>query len=249
MADDSTTHFGFQQVSPAEKTRLVGKVFHSVANRYDLMNDMMSMGIHRLWKRDFIATSGIRRGATVLDVAGGTGDITRLLLKRVGPTGRVILSDINGSMLEVGRQRLEDSGRVAGVDYLLANAEAMPLPTASVDAVTIAFGLRNVTDKLQGLREMFRVLKPGGRVLILEFSQVQSAALSKLYSMYSFKILPRLGQHIAGDAESYQYLAESIRQHPAQEELGELITKAGFCQVSWRNLNHGIVAIHRGFKA
>lgn len=242
------THFGYRQVSTREKTQLVRGVFESVAGRYDVMNDLMSFGIHRIWKRDFIATSGIRPGATVLDLAGGTGDITRLLLPRVGPTGRVILSDINAAMLRVGRQRMEDAGLVQGIEYLLINAEALPLPDRSVDAITMAFGLRNVTDKQRALNEMKRVLKPGGRALILEFSKVQPGLFAKLYDTYSFEVLPRLGAQVAADAESYRYLAESIRQHPPQEELAAMMERAGLAQVSWRNLSHGIVAIHRGFR-
>ncbi|GAB4199668.1 MAG: bifunctional demethylmenaquinone methyltransferase/2-methoxy-6-polyprenyl-1,4-benzoquinol methylase UbiE [Wenzhouxiangellaceae bacterium] len=248
MSDSDTTHFGYREVAASEKNRLVRGVFDSVASRYDLMNDLMSGGIHRLWKRHFIATSGIRSGSRVLDLAGGTGDIARLLHRRVGEQGRVLLSDINPNMLAIGRQRMEDSGIVRGMDYLLVNAEAIPLPDRSVDAITIAFGLRNVTDKPRALREMQRVLRPGGRALILEFSQVRSALLSQLYDAYSFKILPRLGQLVADDADSYRYLAESIRQHPPQAELAGMMRDAGLEQVSWQNLNHGVVAIHRGFR-
>lgn len=245
---EQVTHFGYRQVSTREKAQLVRSVFESVADRYDVMNDLMSFGIHRIWKRDFVATSGIRPGATVLDLAGGTGDITRLLLPRVGAAGRVILSDINAAMLGVGRQRMEDAGLVQGIEYLLINAEALPLPDRSVDAITMAFGLRNVTDKQRALNEMHRVLKPGGRALILEFSKVQSGLFSKIYDTYSFEVLPRLGAKVAADADSYRYLAESIRQHPPQEELAAMMERAGMAQVSWRNLSHGIVAIHRGFR-
>ncbi|MCG8464824.1 MAG: bifunctional demethylmenaquinone methyltransferase/2-methoxy-6-polyprenyl-1,4-benzoquinol methylase UbiE [Xanthomonadales bacterium] len=246
--DGDTTHFGYQQVSPEEKTRRVKGVFDSVAGRYDIMNDLMSMGIHRIWKRDFIGTSGIRPGATVLDLAGGTGDIARLLLRKVGPLGRVILSDINAAMLNVGRRRLEDEGTVRGVDYVLINAESLPLPDQSVDAITMAFGLRNVTDKQRALNEMHRILKPGGKALILEFSKVQPGLVSRLYDTYSFQILPRLGAKVADDADSYQYLAESIRQHPPQAELAAMMEKAGMVQVGWRNLSHGICAIHKGYR-
>lgn len=245
---DSLTHFGYQQVTPDEKTRRVKGVFESVAGRYDIMNDLMSLGIHRIWKRDFVATSGIRSGATVLDLAGGTGDITKLIHQKVKGKGRFLLSDINAAMLEVGRRRMEDAGLVQGIEYLLINAEHLPLPDQSVDAITMAFGLRNVTDKQQALNEMYRVLKPGGRVLILEFSKVQEGLLSKIYDTYSFQILPRLGSKVANDADSYQYLAESIRQHPAQEVLASMMENAGLEQVSWRNLSHGIVAIHKGFR-
>lgn len=248
MTKSTTTHFGYRTVNSDEKTQLVRSVFDSVATRYDLMNDLMSMGIHRWWKRHFVATSGIRSGHRVLDLAGGTGDITRLLKPRLGSDGRIILSDINRAMLEVGRQRLEDSGLVQGIDYLLVNAEAIPLPDRSLDAVTIAFGLRNVTDKQQALNEMHRVLRPGGRALILEFSHLPSGPLARLYDTYSFQVLPRLGSAIAADADSYRYLAESIRRHPTQETLAAMMHQAGFEQISWRNLNHGIVAIHRGFR-
>jgi demethylmenaquinone methyltransferase/2-methoxy-6-polyprenyl-1,4-benzoquinol methylase len=246
--DGDTTHFGYQEVSPQEKTRRVKGVFDSVAGSYDIMNDLMSLGIHRIWKRDFIATSGIRPGATVLDLAGGTGDITRLLLPKVGPKGRVLLSDINAAMLNVGRQRLENEGIARGVDYVLINAESLPLPDQSVDAITMAFGLRNVTDKQQALNEMHRVLKPGGKALILEFSKVNNGLVSRLYDTYSFQILPRLGAKVADDADSYQYLAESIRQHPPQAELAGMMEQAGMVQVGWRNLSHGICAIHKGYR-
>ena len=244
-----TTHFGFREVSAAEKTGLVGEVFSSVARRYDLMNDLMSFGIHRLWKRDFVANSGIRPGHQVLDLAGGTGDIAALLSKRVGARGRVILSDINADMLEVGRQRLLDRGIAGNVEYALANAEALPFPDRQFDAVTIAFGLRNVTDQPAALREMLRVLKPGGRVLILEFSAVRPAGLKKAYDRYSFDVLPALGRLVANDADSYRYLAESIRQHPPQEELARMMQEAGFTQVRFRDLTAGVVAIHSGVRA
>ena len=242
------THFGFREVSPAEKTGLVGEVFSSVARRYDLMNDLMSFGIHRLWKRDFVASSGVRIGHQVLDLAGGTGDITALLSKRVGTRGRVILSDINADMLEVGRQRLQNRGIAGNVDYALANAEALPFPDCQFDAVTIAFGLRNVTDQPAALREMLRVLKPGGRALILEFSAVRPAALKKAYDRYSFDVLPALGRLVANDADSYRYLAESIRQHPPQEELARMMQEAGFARVRFRDLTAGVVAIHSGVR-
>jgi demethylmenaquinone methyltransferase/2-methoxy-6-polyprenyl-1,4-benzoquinol methylase len=244
-----TTHFGYQEVPVEEKTGLVREVFSSVAGKYDLMNDMMSLGVHRLWKRNFVANSGVRLGDQVLDLAGGTGDIAALLSRRVGKNGRVVLSDINEAMLEVGRQRLEDRGISGNVTYSLANAENLPFGNGEFDAVTIAFGLRNVTDKDAALREMFRVLRPGGRALILEFSEVEFEPLKKVYDGYSFGILPVLGKLIAGDEDSYRYLAESIRRHPPQEELAELMSKAGFSNVSYRNLSGGIVAIHRGIHA
>lgn len=241
-----TTHFGYQEVPVEEKTGLVHQVFSSVADKYDLMNDMMSLGVHRLWKRDFVANSGIRIGHHVLDLAGGTGDIAALMSKRVGKNGRVVLSDINEAMLERGRRRLEDQGISGNVSYSLANAESIPFSDGEFNAVTIAFGLRNITDKDAALREMFRVLSPGGKALILEFSEVQSKGLKKVYDGYSFSILPVLGKLIAGDADSYRYLAESIRQHPPQEELAEMMRKAGFSNVRYRNLTGGIVAIHSG---
>jgi len=243
-----TTHFGYRDVPVDEKEKLVGRVFTSVAAKYDLMNDLMSLGVHRIWKRWFAATSGVRGGDRVLDLAGGTGDIAALLLPRVGSTGSVVLGDINAAMLRAGRDRLLDRGFVRNLDYAQLNAEALPFPDASFDAVTIAFGLRNVTDKALALREMQRVLKPGGRVLVLEFSAVQSEWLKPLYEFHSFQVLPRLGAFIADDAESYQYLAESIRKHPDQATLKAMMEAAGFGQVDVRNLSAGIVAIHRGYK-
>ena len=246
--DGTTTHFGFRDVPVDEKEKLVGRVFTSVASKYDLMNDLMSLGVHRIWKRWFVGTSGVRAGDRVLDLAGGTGDIAALLLARVGATGSVVLGDINAAMLRAGRDRLLDRGFVRNLDYAQLNAEALPFPDASFDAVTIAFGLRNVTDKALALREMQRVLKPGGRALVLEFSAVQSEWLKPLYEFHSFQVLPRLGAFIANDSESYQYLAESIRKHPDQATLKAMMEAAGFGQVDVRNLSAGIVAIHRGYK-
>ena len=246
--DESTTHFGYRDVPVDEKEKLVGRVFTSVAGKYDLMNDLMSFGIHRIWKRWFASTSGIRAGDCVLDLAGGTGDIAALLLPRVGEKGRVVLGDINAAMLHAGRDRLIDRGLVRNLDYAQLNAESLPFPDASFDAVTIAFGLRNVTDKDAALREMHRVLKVGGRALILEFSAVQSELLKPLYDFHSFKVLPRLGELIANDAESYRYLAESIRKHPDQATLKAMMESAGFASVDVRNLSAGVVAIHRGYK-
>lgn len=243
---DETTHFGYQEVPVDEKARLVRGVFDSVAERYDLMNDVMSMGTHRLWKREFVATAGIQTGDEVLDLAGGTGDIAALLSKRVGSSGRVVLSDINAAMLSVGRKRLEDKGIAGNMEYALANAETLPFDSQRFDAVTIAFGLRNVTDKAAALAEMHRVLKPGGRVHILEFSEVRAEPLKKLYDGYSFRFLPFMGRLVAKDADSYQYLAESIRKHPGQAELAAMLEDAGFEQVHYRNLLSGVVAIHRG---
>jgi demethylmenaquinone methyltransferase/2-methoxy-6-polyprenyl-1,4-benzoquinol methylase len=244
-----TTHFGYREVPVSEKTGLVHQVFESVADNYDLMNDLMSMGVHRLWKRHFVATSGLGRGDRVLDLAGGTGDIAALLSRRVGGSGEVVLSDINPAMLTVGRRRLEDRGLVGTIRYALANAEQLPFPDGYFDGVTIAFGLRNVTDKERALREMHRVLKPRGKASILEFSRVQPRTLSKLYDGYSFGVLPTLGRLIAKDADSYQYLAESIRKHPDQETLAEMMRSAGFTGVRYQNLTGGIVAIHGGYHA
>ena len=241
-----TTHFGFRDVPVAEKQKLVGQVFSSVAKNYDLMNDLMSLGIHRLWKRYFVATSGVRRGDRVLDLAGGTGDIAALLQPRVGEQGSIVLGDINGDMLRVGRDRLIDRGSVRGLAFAQMNAEALPFPDAQFDLVTIAFGLRNVTDKQRALNEMRRVLRPGGRALVLEFSRVTADWFRPLYDFHSFKVLPRLGQLFAGDAGSYQYLAESIRQHPPQEELQAMLREAGLARCEYRNLSAGIVAIHSG---
>jgi len=243
-----TTHFGYRDVAVNEKEKLVGKVFTSVAAKYDVMNDLMSFGVHRLWKRWFAATSGVRAGDRVLDLAGGTGDIAALLLGRVGDTGSVVLGDINAAMLRAGRDRMLDAGFVRNLDYAQVNAQALPFPDASFDAVTIAFGLRNVTDKDAALREMYRVLRAGGRALILEFSTVRSALLKPLYDFHSFEVLPRLGAFIADDAESYRYLAESIRKHPDQATLKSMMETAGFARVDVRNLTAGIVAIHRGYK-
>lgn len=246
--EPGTTHFGFRDVPVEEKKKLVGQVFSSVARQYDLMNDLMSLGIHRVWKRYFVGTSGVKRGDRVLDLAGGTGDIAALLRERVGETGSVVLGDINAAMLSVGRDRLTDRGLVRGLEYVQLNAEALPFPDASFDLVTIAFGLRNVTEKANALREMHRVLKVGGRALVLEFSQVKPEWFRPVYDFHSFKVLPRLGQLFANDADSYQYLAESIRKHPPQDELKAMMETAGFVRCEYRNLSAGIVAIHSGYK-
>ncbi len=249
---ETTTHFGFREVPIGEKKKLVGEVFSSVAGKYDLMNDLMSLGAHRVWKRYFVATSGVKRGDRVLDLAGGTGDIAALMHERVGDSGEVVLGDINAAMLGVGRDRLTDRGLVRGLRYVQLNAEALPFsdgkgPDGGFDLVTIAFGLRNVTDKPAALREMRRVLKPGGRALVLEFSQVKQEWFRPIYDFHSFKVLPGLGKLFANDADSYRYLAESIRKHPAQEELQALMVEAGFERCSHRNLSGGIVAIHSGY--
>jgi demethylmenaquinone methyltransferase / 2-methoxy-6-polyprenyl-1,4-benzoquinol methylase len=248
MANQDTTHFGFRDVPVGEKQKLVGQVFTSVARNYDLMNDLMSFGIHRLWKRHFVAVSGVRRGDRVLDLAGGTGDIAALLKPVVGERGEVVVGDINAAMLGVGRDRLTDRGLVSGLRWAQMNAEALPFPDNSFDAVTIAFGLRNVTDKDKALADMHRILKPGGRVLVLEFSKVLNPVLSKLYDVHSFQVLPRLGRLFASDSDSYRYLAESIRKHPDQDTLKGMMLTAGFGHVEVRNLTQGIVAIHRGYK-
>ena len=244
-----TTHFGFRDVPVGEKQKLVGEVFSSVAGKYDLMNDAMSLGIHRVWKRYFVATAQVRKGDRVLDLAGGTGDIAALLRERVGETGELVLGDINGEMLRVGRDRMVDRGNVRGFEYVQCNAQALPFPDASFDLVTIAFGLRNVTDKDAALREMLRVLKPGGQARVLEFSEVTAGWFRPIYDFHSFNILPRLGKLFAGDADSYQYLAESIRKHPPQAELKAMMEAAGFARCDYRNLSAGIVAIHTGYKA
>jgi demethylmenaquinone methyltransferase/2-methoxy-6-polyprenyl-1,4-benzoquinol methylase len=246
VSDDGYTHFGFEQVPEADKQRRVGAVFDSVAGRYDLMNDLMSLGLHRLWKRFAVLLTSLREGHCALDLAGGTGDIARLLHERVGETGSVTLADINGAMLERGRARLLDEGHVQGMRYVQANAQALPFPDRSFDCVTIGFGLRNVTRKERALAEMYRVLRPGGQALVLEFSRVRVDALRPLYDLYSFKVLPWLGQRVAGDADSYRYLAESIRVHPPQEELAQLMLDAGFDECEWFNLALGAVAVHRG---
>lgn len=245
---DAITHFGYRDVPVMDKRRLVGEVFSSVARKYDLMNDLMSFGVHRLWKRHFVATAGVRTGDRVLDLAGGTGDIAALLLPEVGERGEVVVGDINAAMLRVGRDRLTDRGLVRGLRWAQLDAEALPFPEARFDAVTIAFGLRNVTDKQRALSEMYRVLQPGGRALILEFSHVTFGWLQPLYDLHSFRALPWLGRLVADDEASYRYLAESIRKHPDQAALKGMLEQAGFAGVEVRNLSGGIVAIHRGYR-
>ncbi|AXR07894.1 bifunctional demethylmenaquinone methyltransferase/2-methoxy-6-polyprenyl-1,4-benzoquinol methylase UbiE [Salinimonas sediminis] len=242
------THFGFKQVDKAQKASLVANVFDSVAAKYDVMNDLMSLGIHRLWKRYALDCSGVRAGHKVLDIAGGTGDLTAKFSRMVGPGGSVTLADINLSMLKVGRDKLRDKGLVGNIDYVQADAESLPFPDNSFDVVTMAFGLRNVTEKQNALNSIYRVLKPGGRLLVLEFSKPASQHLSKIYDIYSFHILPRMGQIVANDEESYRYLAESIRMHPDQETLKGMFEQAGFEQCDYTNLTGGIVALHRGYK-
>ncbi|WP_440454343.1 bifunctional demethylmenaquinone methyltransferase/2-methoxy-6-polyprenyl-1,4-benzoquinol methylase UbiE [Psychrobacter sp. ASPA161_9] len=243
------THFGYKTVNKAEKQARVADVFTSVAKKYDIMNDLMSFGIHRLWKRFAISLSGVRAGQHVLDIAGGTGDLAKVFSREVGRNGHVVLSDINAAMLEVGRERLINAG-CNNVDFVLANAETLaPFEDESFDLLTISFGLRNVTDKDSALRSMYRVLKPGGRLLILEFSKPIFEPLSKAYDLYSFTALPLMGKLVANDAESYQYLAESIRMHPDQQTLKQMMEQAGFENCDYHNLTAGIVAVHRGFKA
>ncbi|MCU0840175.1 MAG: bifunctional demethylmenaquinone methyltransferase/2-methoxy-6-polyprenyl-1,4-benzoquinol methylase UbiE [Thiobacillaceae bacterium] len=244
-ASDKTTHFGYQTVAEAEKAGRVAEVFHSVAERYDVMNDLMSMGLHRVWKHFLAGQAALRPGMRCLDIAGGTGDIARLLADGVGPTGEVWLTDINGSMLAVGRDRMLDEGRL--LPCAQCDAEHIPFPADYFDRVTVAFGLRNMTHKDAALAEMHRVLRPGGKLLVLEFSKV-ARPLAPLYDAYSFRILPRLGQLVAKDAESYRYLAESIRMHPDQETLKGMLEQAGFSKVDYFNLTLGVVALHTGYK-
>ena len=245
---EATTHFGYQSVPESQKAGKVAEVFHSVAAKYDLMNDLMSAGVHRLWKRFTIELSGVRAGNRVLDIAGGTGDLTRQFSRLVGPTGEVVLADINASMLKVGRDRLLDLGVAGNVRFVQADAEKLPFPDNHFDVVTIAFGLRNVTHKDAALRSMLRVLKPGGRLLVLEFSKPTNGLLSKAYDAYSFSLLPMMGKLITNDADSYRYLAESIRMHPDQDTLRAMMDDAGFERTSYHNMTGGIVALHRGIK-
>jgi demethylmenaquinone methyltransferase/2-methoxy-6-polyprenyl-1,4-benzoquinol methylase len=248
MSQDKTTHFGFEQVAEGEKAGRVREVFDSVASRYDLMNDLMSMGVHRLWKRQTLELSGARRGQRILDLAAGTGDLSGRFSTLVGSEGLVVSSDINASMLEQGRIRMADLGLIGNMRFVQANAEKLPFPDDWFDCVTIGFGLRNVTDKSAALAAMFRVLKPGGRLLVLEFSHPTNAAFKSVYDLYSFNILPRLGDLVTGDADSYRYLVESIRMHPDQETLKTMMEEVGFERCSYFNQTGGVVAIHRGYK-
>ncbi|MEE9342953.1 MAG: bifunctional demethylmenaquinone methyltransferase/2-methoxy-6-polyprenyl-1,4-benzoquinol methylase UbiE [Gammaproteobacteria bacterium] len=245
---DKTTDFGYEKVKWEDKANRVGKVFDSVANRYDLMNDLMSLGVHRLWKRFAIDHSGVRPGHRVLDLAGGTGDLSQRFSALAGSEGEIVIADINASMLLNGRSRLLDQGVSGNIRYVQANAEALPFPDQYFNTVIISFGLRNVTDKQIALNDMHRVLKPGGRCLILEFSKPVTPGLKPLYDFYSFKMLPLMGKLVANDAASYQYLAESIRMHPGQEELKTMMDAAGFEDTDFFNLTGGIVALHRGFR-
>lgn len=248
MSKEKTTHFGYQQVPVADKAARVREVFDSVASRYDLMNDLMSLGIHRLWKRHAIELAGVRRGQRVLDLASGTGDLADRFAGIVGPEGCVVMSDINAAMLTEGRNRMLDRGRVGNLHYALVNAEKIPFDADRFDCVAIGFGLRNVTDKQAALDEMYRVLRPGGRALILEFSHPVSKSLGKLYDLYSFSVLPTLGRLVVNDPGSYRYLAESIRMHPDQDTLRSMMETAGFERCEYFNHSGGIVAIHRGYK-
>jgi len=241
----SDTHFGFQTVDETQKATRVRGVFDSVASKYDVMNDLMSMGLHRAWKAYAVAVANLREGQSVLDIAGGTGDLARAFAKRVGPSGMVVHTDINEAMLRVGRDRLIDEGLV--LPTTICDAEKLPFPTGQFDLVSVAFGLRNMTHKDVALAEMNRVLKPGGRLLVLEFSKI-APPLAKAYDWYSFKVLPRIGQWVAGDADSYRYLAESIRMHPGQAELKAMMKTAGFGHVDVHNLSAGVVALHVGIK-
>ncbi|MEH6635268.1 MAG: bifunctional demethylmenaquinone methyltransferase/2-methoxy-6-polyprenyl-1,4-benzoquinol methylase UbiE [Halioglobus sp.] len=249
MSDKDTTHFGYKEVDKDAKAGMVADVFHSVASRYDLMNDLMSGGIHRIWKRFTIELSGVRKGNSVLDIAGGTGDLAARFADIVGPEGRVVLADINESMLQVGRDKLLDNGRQANLEFVQADAQYLPFPDDSFDCITIAFGLRNVTDKDTALRSMLRVLKPGGRLLVLEFSKPENQLLSKAYDTYSFRLLPLMGRLVANDADSYQYLAESIRMHPDQDTLKTMMEDAGFERCEYHNMTGGVVALHKGVKS
>ena len=249
MSDKETTHFGYKEVEKDAKAGMVADVFHSVAARYDLMNDLMSGGIHRIWKRFTIELSGVRKNNAVLDIAGGTGDLAARFAELVGPEGRVVLADINDSMLQVGRDKLLDQGRQGNIEFVQADAQFLPFPDDSFECVTIAFGLRNVTDINLALCSMLRVLKPGGRLLVLEFSKPQNPLLSKAYDTYSFRVLPVMGRLVTNDRESYQYLAESIRKHPDQGTLKNMMEDAGFCQCEYHNMTGGVVALHRGIKA
>lgn len=244
----NTTHFGYRQVATDEKAYLVAQVFQSVAPKYDLMNDFMSFGLHRLWKRFTIRQAAVRPGQWVLDVAAGTGDLTQSFAKRVGPSGKVFMTDINEAMLLTGRDRMINAGLVGNIEYLQADAQQLPFADDTFDRISIAFGLRNVTDKAAALAAMYRVLKPGGKLLILEFSHPALPWLQTCYDFYSFKMIPKLGQLIAHDAASYQYLVESIRMHPTQAALKTMLETAGFETVDYFNMSGGIVALHTGYK-
>lgn len=245
---DGTTHFGFSEVPESEKPSMVGAVFSAVADKYDVMNDAMSFGAHRAWKQFAAAQSGLRPGQRALDVAAGSGDLSRAFHRQVGARGQVVMTDINADMLRRGRDRMIDAGATGNIAYALADAENLAFADASFDCVSISFGLRNVTRIPKALRAMQRVLRPGGKLLVLEFSRPVSAPLRRLYDLYSFGVIPRMGQLIAGDADSYRYLVESIRKHPDQEKLAAMMGDAGFDDVQWHNLAGGVVALHIGYR-
>jgi demethylmenaquinone methyltransferase/2-methoxy-6-polyprenyl-1,4-benzoquinol methylase len=244
---DKTTHFGYKEVPTEDKEKLVKGVFDSVASNYDLMNDVMSFGVHRLWKQYAIDIANVKKGDAILDLASGTGDLIKLYHKKIGNSGRIVSSDINEAMLDEGKRNLINSG-VLGIEFVQANAEKLPFEDNSFDLVSIAFGLRNVTDKDKALSEMCRVLKPGGVLIVLEFSKTTNPVLEKIYDAYSFNLIPKFGSWFAGDEDSYQYLAESIRKHPDQETLKQMIIDAGFDMCEYQNLTGGVVAIHKGIK-
>ena len=248
MTSDRATHFGFSEIDPAEKAGRVGEVFSSVASRYDLMNDLMSFGSHRLWKDLALARSGVREGHRVLDVAAGSGDMTMRFARQVGTSGQVVMTDINASMLACGRSRLLNEGLGVNVQMLLADAESLPFSDGQFDCVAIAFGLRNVTRIPKALASMSRMLKPGGRLVILEFSTPTSTLLSRAYDLFSFSVIPSMGKMVTGDEQSYQYLVESIRKHPNQQALSAMMEEAGLEDVKHQNINGGIVAIHTGYR-
>lgn len=247
-SDKKHTHFGFREVATDEKANLVAEVFHSVASRYDLMNDLMSLGLHRFWKQYTIRAANVRPGQMVLDVAAGTGDLTKAFVSQVGAHGKVIMTDINDSMLQLGRDRLADHGVFQNVEFVQADAEKLPFADNCFDCATIGFGLRNVTRQMDALYSFYKVLKPGGKLLILEFSQPTIPLFNKIYDFYSFNIIPKIGGWVANDRTSYQYLVESIRRHPNQEALKKMLQESGFEDVEYTNLNGGIVAIHKGYK-
>jgi demethylmenaquinone methyltransferase/2-methoxy-6-polyprenyl-1,4-benzoquinol methylase len=246
--NSKSTDFGYQEVTPEEKTSRVTEVFRSVSGSYDVMNDLMSFGVHRLWKRQAVHLSGVKKGQSVLDVAGGTGDLSRLFHQRVGKQGSVLMTDINSAMLHEGRDKMIDAGIVSGINYAQVNAEVLPFANNSFDCINIAFGLRNVTDKQKAINSMFEKLRYGGCLIILEFSKTKLSLLSRLYEAYSFNVIPKIGKMVAKDEASYQYLVESIRMHPDQETLKGMIEAAGFSKVEYFNLTGGIVAIHRAYK-
>lgn len=246
--NSKSTDFGYQKIAPEDKTRRVSEVFRSVASNYDLMNDLMSFGAHRFWKRQAVYLSGIKKGQSVLDVAGGTGDLSILFHRRVGKEGSVLVTDINSAMLQEGRNKFLDEGIISGIDFVQANAEVLPFVNNSFDCISIAFGLRNVTDKQKAISSMFEKLRYGGCLIILEFSKVKLSTLERLYDAFSFNVIPKIGKFVAKDEASYQYLVESIRMHPDQDTLKGMLETAGFSRVEYFNLAGGIVAIHRAYK-